>query len=208
MILKDSKLIRVLRSLCLMCILQGMVVDSQTIYRIGSDCGVTSTITEKSNTQIEFDGRYDAQHILSGDSRYQHCDRIIFQTKNYEEPDAKYRICISPIYFNDRACTVSLDFKKSLFSSSLKSYDCHTSTKFKLCAPDEEKLYVFLTLDEQKSQTLTTFLFRVWAERTDEPTNVLAIVLGVLGGVAFLVVVAVIIILYRRRSMRKRGMAI
>ena len=81
---------------------------------------MTSTITEKSNTQIEFDGRYDAQHILSGDSKYQHCDRIIFQTKNYEEPDAKYRICISPIYFNDRACTVSLDFKKSLFSSSLK----------------------------------------------------------------------------------------
>ena len=48
-----------------------------------------------------------------------------------------------------------------------QSYDCHTSTNFKLCAPDEEKLYVFLTLDEQKSQTLTTFLFRVWAERTD-----------------------------------------
>lgn len=189
---------------CVLFTLHGIAVDSQTIYRIGTECGVTSTITEKSNTQIEFDGRYDGQKILAGNIQ---CDRIIFQTKNYDEPDARYRICASPIYFNDRNCAVSLDFKKGLFTSPLKSYDCNTRADFKVCAPDDDKLYVFLTLDKLKSLTYTTFLFRVWAERVDKPINVLAVVLGVLGGVVLLVIVTVIVVLYRRRK-RRNGMAI
>lgn len=91
-----------------------------SVDRLGTDCGTTSTITEKSNTQIEFDGRYDGDKVTSGDLKYQQCDRIIFQTKNYDEPDARYNICISPIYFNDRECAVTLDFKNSLFASPLK----------------------------------------------------------------------------------------
>ena len=62
---------------------------------------------------------------------------------------------------------------------------------------EDEDVHTYVSIDKHVS--LSYF---------PEPTNVLAIVLGVLGGVAFLVVVAVIIILYRRRSMRKRGMAI
>lgn len=107
-----------------------MIIDSASVLntsqyydsvdRLGIDCGTTSTITEKSNTQIEFDGRYDGDKVTSGDLNYQQCDRIIFQTKNYDEPDARYNICISPIYFNDRECAVTLDFKNSLFASPLK----------------------------------------------------------------------------------------
>lgn len=107
-----------------------MIIDSASVLntsqyydsvdRLGTDCGTTSTITEKSNTQIEFDGRYDGDKVTSGDLNYQQCDRIIFQTKNYDEPDARYNICISPIYFNDRECAVTLDFKNSLFASPLK----------------------------------------------------------------------------------------
>lgn len=194
--------------LCVFCVaficsLQWITVDSQTIYRLGTDCGTTSTITEKSNTQIEFDGRYDGDKVTSGDLNYQQCDRIIFQTKNYDEPDARYNICISPIYFNDRECAVTLDFKNSLFASPLKSFDCQNRMDFKFCVPNGEKLYVFLNLSEGKSFALTTFLFRVVAERTDKPTPVLAIVLGVLGGVLLVVIAAIIFIVYRRRNKQR-----
>lgn len=194
--------------LCVFCVaficsLQWISVDSQTIYRLGTDCGTTSTITEKSNTQIEFDGRYDGDKVTSGDLNYQQCDRIIFQTKNYDEPDARYNICISPIYFNDRECAVTLDFKNSLFASPLKSFDCQNRMDFKFCVPNGEKLYVFLNLSEGKSFAQTTFLFRVVAERTDKPTPVLAIVLGVLGGVLLVVIAAIIFIVYRRRNKQR-----
>lgn len=205
MIRKDD---RPSSSLCVFCVaficsLQWITVDSQTIYRLGTDCGTTSTITEKSNTQIEFDGRYDGDKVTSGDLNYQQCDRIIFQTKNYDEPDARYNICISPIYFNDRECAVTLDFKNRLFASPLKSFDCQNRMDFKFCVPNGEKLYVFLNLSEGKSFALTTFLFRVVAERTDKPTPVLAIVLGVLGGVLLVVIAAIIFIVYRRRNKQR-----
>ncbi|XP_048741463.2 uncharacterized protein LOC125655265 isoform X1 [Ostrea edulis] len=176
--------------------------ESQTIYRIGTDCGVTSTINENSKTQIEFDGRYDGKEILSGNAVYQECDRIIFQTKNYDDPDAKYRICISPIYFNDLKCAASLDYKNGFFASPLQSFDCHMNINSRYCVPNGDKLYVFLNLVEGKSISSTMFKFRVTAERVDEKLNIGAIVGGVIGGVLFLFVLIVIIIVVRRSKMR------
>ncbi|XP_061167914.1 uncharacterized protein LOC133176875 isoform X2 [Saccostrea echinata] len=183
----------------------GKTTTSKIRNRIGTDCGVTSTINENSKTQIEFDGRYDGKKILSGDSKYQQCDRIIFQTKNYEDPDAKYRICISPIYFNDRVCAASLDYKNDLFASPLQSFDCHKNLNSRFCVPTHDKLYVFLKLDEVKSLSTTTFLFRVTAERVDETKKVVigAAVGGAIGGLAVLGLVCVIVVLCRRSKKRK-----
>lgn len=107
-----------------------MIIDSVSVFnisqyydfvdRLGIDCGIISIIIEKSNIQIEFDGRYDGDKVIFGDLNYQQCDRIIFQIKNYDEFDVRYNICIFFIYFNDRECAVILDFKNSLFVLFLK----------------------------------------------------------------------------------------
>ncbi|XP_062578744.1 uncharacterized protein LOC134240695 isoform X2 [Saccostrea cucullata] len=173
---------------------------------MGTDCGVTSTINENSNTQIEFDGRYDGRKILSRDLKYQQCDRIIFQTKNYDDPDAKYQICISPIYFNDRECAATLDYKNDLFASPLQSFDCHKNQNSRFCAPTDDRLYVFLNLSREKSISTTTFLFRVTAERVDESkkTVIWAAVGGVIGGLVLLILICVGVVLYRRSKRRRR----
>lgn len=190
----------------------GHLVDAmETVaYEFGKNC--TSRSSDKyyrgiANESRQFDVTYDGVTV-----KY-YCASISFKGVG-DGPNLRdeYKMCITPVYFNDPSCAVQLNFTEDVYPDSFQSIDCVNNNVSKFCGGRDKYVYIDLEVLNESELSNVNFKLLVTAEKVykyEESSD--ALVYGIVGAVIGVIIIVSIagvgefLSRRRKRRMQNRG---
>nr|XP_022298135.1 uncharacterized protein LOC111107289 isoform X2 [Crassostrea virginica] len=151
------------------------VVDTYTTYEFGEDCKyLTEYLDEDDKIYVEYNGK----------NVHGSCNTFQFKGESDDYLD-EYKVCLTPVYFTDPDCDVSVNIKSSYFSGTEHTINCYKNKDEKYCGSQDKTFYI-----EFKSRSLlmsnAKFKFLVTATKVyDYSDHNAALIGGIVGGVIF-----------------------
>nr|XP_034307143.1 uncharacterized protein LOC105348885 isoform X1 [Crassostrea gigas]XP_034307144.1 uncharacterized protein LOC105348885 isoform X1 [Crassostrea gigas] len=184
-------------------------------YEFGRNCTKSSRLFERHyhgyvNETRQFDVTYKGRAL-----KYI-CANIGFKGSGKGESlRDEYKVCVTPIYFNDPGCAVQLNFTEDVSAKTFQTIDCLNKNVTKFCNGQNKYLHIDFEFLNENERFKANFKLRVTAEKVykyEESSD--ALVYGIVGGVITALIVVIIAgvaefisrSLKRRRRMQNRRM--
>ncbi|XP_063411222.1 uncharacterized protein LOC134694127 isoform X3 [Mytilus trossulus] len=183
-------------AVCLLYIIVAVCGTSVQIYTFGKDCSV---LLEKVNEDERFIAEYYGEKEIDS-----WCDYMSFNGRDSGYMN-EYKICITPLVYEDPDCAVELTYRKSYDGTPLKTYTCDDKPTTKYCGEQDEYMYIYLTEKNNNRQNVEVKL-QINAVMTYNYFRTIGIIIGcVVGGIILICVIVGVIICYTCRGRRSAG---
>ncbi|XP_078310079.1 uncharacterized protein LOC144618192 isoform X2 [Crassostrea virginica] len=152
------------------------VVYTYTTYEFGEDCDgyLTKYLDEDDKIYVEYNGKKVDRS----------CNTFQFKGESDDYLD-EYKVCLTPVYFTDPDCAVSVNIKTSYFSGTEHTITCTKNKDEKYCGSQDNTFYIEF---KPRSSLFynANFKFLVTATKVyDYSDHNAALIGGIVGGVIF-----------------------
>ncbi|XP_076095293.1 uncharacterized protein LOC143065768 [Mytilus galloprovincialis] len=160
------------------------------------DCSVS---LENGNDDESFIAEYYGKNDLDS-----WCDYMFYgRDSDYRN---EYKICITPLVYEDHDCAVELTYKESYGCSLLKTYTCNDKPTTKYCGEQDEFMYIYLTSKKPNNLQNVQVELQIEAVMTYNYYRTIGIIIGwVIGGIILISAIVRIILCYTCRGRRSTG---
>lgn len=179
-------------------------------YEFGRNCTKSSRLFERHyhgyvNETRQFDVTYKGRAL-----KYI-CANIGFKGSGKGESlRDEYKVCVTPIYFNDPGCAVQLNFTDDVYAETFQTIDCLNNNVTKFCNEQDKYLYIDFEFLNESELSRANFKLLVTAEKVykyEESSD--ALVYGIVGAVIGVIIIVIIAgvgeFISRRRKRRMQN---
>lgn len=177
-------------------------------YEFGRNCTSSSSETYYHgfvNETRQFDVTYKGRAL-----KY-YCASIGFKGSGKGESlRDEYKVCITPIFFNDPGCAVQLNFTDDVYAETFQTIDCLNNNVTKFCNEQDKYLYIDFEFLNESELSRANFKLLVTAEKVykyEESSD--ALVYGIVGAVIGVIIIVIIAgvgeFISRRRKRRMQN---
>ncbi|XP_078310073.1 uncharacterized protein LOC111107289 isoform X2 [Crassostrea virginica] len=153
------------------------VVDTYTTYEFGESCQkyVTKYLDEDDKIYVEYNGKNVDRS----------CNAFEFKGESDDYLD-EFKVCLTPVYFTDPDCAVSVNIKSSYYSGTEHTINCYKNKDEKYCGSQDNTFHIEFERRSSLISSNANFKFLVTATKVyDYSDHNAALIGGIVGGVIF-----------------------
>ncbi|CAG2250079.1 unnamed protein product [Mytilus edulis] len=189
-----SMKLRITTIIYLLNVIVAVCGTSVQIYTFGEDCSVYfEMVNEDESIIAEYYGKKDLGSW---------CDYMSFTGRDSGYRN-EYKICITPLVYEDPDCAVELTYRERYSGSPLKTYTCNDKPTTKYCGEQDEYMYIYLTSKRTNNFQNVQVKLKIEAVMTYDYSITIGIIIGcVIGGIVLISVIVGVILCYtcKRRT--------